>query len=229
MKNLMIVLVLSFVFIQTLSAQLTPKGGSMVMEKNESMSLGNNTALTVQLSGIDDKLAGKIWEKFIDDYYNGKTEWQRKQKEWFTDNINIPAIGGATPVDLHARTEGKTDVKFMVWINMGNDFLSSNAYPEQYTEAEKIMNAFLVEVQKEKTRLELEGQEKELKKLEKELEKLIAAKDRAEKEIVKAQETIEKATAEIEQNGKDQELTKQKIETQKQTVDAVKDKLSKIN
>lgn len=201
----------------------------MVMERNESMSLGSNSALVVQLNGVDDKLAGKVWEKFIDDYYNGKTEWQRKQKEWFTDNINIPAIGGATPVDLHARTEGKTDVKFIVWVNMGASFLNSSAYPEQYAEAEKIMNQYLVEVQKEKTRLELEDQEKELKKLEKELEKLITAKDRAEKEIQKAEETIKKATAEIEQNVKDQELARQKIETQKQTVDTVKDKLSKIN
>ncbi len=229
MKNVIALLALFMMFIQFASAQLTPKGGTMVMERTESMSLGSNTALVLKFSEVDDKLVGEVWENYVKNYYNGQAEWQRKQKEWFTDNVNIPAIGGATPVDLHARTEGKSDVTFMLWVNMGADFLNSGSYPEQYAEAEKMLGQFAVEVQKEKTRLELEGQEKELKKLEKELERLVAANERYHKEIEKAKEAIQKAEENIVQNDKDQELTRQKIETQKQVVESVKDKLSKIN
>ncbi len=229
MKNLISVFAIFFLFVQVASAQLTKKGGSMVMERSESMSLGSNNALVVKFGDIDSKLVGQVWEKYVNDYYNGKTEWQRKQKEFFTDNINIPAIGGATPVDLHAKVEGKTDATFMLWINMGNSFLNSRDFPEQYAEAEKVVDGFIVEVQKEKTRLELEGQEKELKKLEKELDKLISANERYHKDIEKAKEAIKKAEEGIVENEREQELTRQKIESQKQAVEVVKTKLDNIN
>lgn len=229
MKNLISVFAMLFLFVQVASAQLTKKGGSMVMERSESMSLGSNNALIVKFGEVDSKLVGQVWEKYVNDYYNGKTEWQRKQKEFFTDNINIPAIGGATPVDLHAKVEGKTDATFMLWINMGNSFLNSRDFPEQYAEAEKVVDGFVVAVQKEKTRLELEDQEKELKKLEKELEKLISANERYHKDIEKAKEAIKKAEEGIVENEREQELTRQKIESQKQTVEVVKTKLDNIN
>lgn len=229
MKNLISVFAMLFLFVQVASAQLTKKGGSMVMERSESMSLGSNNALIVKFGEVDSKLIGQVWEKYVNDYYNGKTEWQRKQKEFFTDNINIPAIGGATPVDLHAKVEGKTDATFMLWINMGNSFLNSRDFPEQYAEAEKVVDGFVVAVQKEKTRLELEDQEKELKKLEKELEKLISANERYHKDIEKAKEAIKKAEEGIVENEREQELTRQKIESQKQTVEVVKTKLDNIN
>lgn len=229
MKNLISVFAMLFLFVQVASAQLTKKGGSMVMERSESMSLGSNNALVVKFGEIDSKLVGNVWEKYVDDYYNGKTEWDRKQKEFFTDNINIQAIGGATPVDLHAKVEGKNDATFMLWINMGTSFLNSRDFPEQYAEAEKIVDGFVVAVQKEKTRLELEDQEKELKKLEKELEKLISANERYHKDIEKAKEAIKKAEEGIVENEREQELTRQKIESQKQAVEVVKTKLDNIN
>lgn len=229
MKNLISVFALLFLFVQITSAQLTKKGGSMVMERSESMSLGSNNALVVKFGEVDSKLVGQVWEKYVDDYYNGKTDWDRKQKEFFTDNINIRAIGGATPVDLHAKVEGKNDATFMLWINMGNSFLNSSDFPEQYAEAEKLVDGFVVAVQKEKTRLELEDQQKELKKLEKELEKLISTNERYHKDIEKAKEAIKKAEEGIIENERDQELTRQKIESQKQAVEVVKTKLDNIN
>lgn len=229
MKNLISVFAILFLFVQVASAQLTKKGGSMVMERSESMSLGSNNALVVKFGDIDSKLLGKLWGKYVDDYYNGKTEWDRKQKEFFTDNINIQAIGGATPVDLHAKVEGKNDATFMLWINMGTSFLNSRDFPEQYAEAEKMVDGFIVAVQKEKTRLELEGQEKELKKLEKELDKLISANERYHKDIEKAKDAIKKAEEGIIENEREQELTRQKIESQKQAVEVVKTKLDNIN
>lgn len=211
-------------------AQLTAKGvtQSQVAERTETMSLGTNTALVVQFEGISEKLVGEAWENFIKKYYSSKAEWQRKQKEWFTDNVNVPAIGGATPVDLHAKTQGKENAKFSLWINLGNSFLNSRDNYDQYKEAEKMVETFVLEVQKEKTSIELENQEKQLKQLEKDLEKLVSANARYHSDIEKAKEAIRKAKENIVTNEKDQELTRQKIETQKQVVDGVKKKMDNI-
>jgi DNA repair exonuclease SbcCD ATPase subunit len=209
-------------------AQMTAKGVSRVSERTETMSLGANTALVVQFEGISDKRVAEVWESFIKKYYDGKSEWQRKQKEWFTDNINIPAIGGATPVDLHATAQGKDNAKFSLWVNLGNSFLNSRDNYDQYKEAEKLVENFVMEVEKEKTRLDLEEQEKQLKQLEKDLEKLVSANERYHSDIEKAKEAIKKAEENIVQNKKDQEVTRQKIDNQKQVVDNVKKKMDNL-
>lgn len=211
-------------------AQLTPKGvsQSQVMERTETMSMGSKNALVVQLDGVSDKQVGDFWEKFMKKRYNAKAEWQRKQKEWFIDNINLPAIGGATPVDLHATAKGKENVTFSLWVNMGTDFLNSYNNYDQYKEAEKLVEDFALEVQKEKVAIELADQEKQLKAFEKELEKLVAANDRYHKEIEKAKAAIQEAENNIVQNEKDQELARQKIENQKKVVETVQQKKNDI-
>ncbi len=227
-KISLIVLCLSLFF--AAQAQLTPKGvaQSQVMERTETMSMGNKTALVVQLSGVSEKQVGEFWEKFMKKRYNAKAEWQRKSKEWFIDNINLPAIGGATPVDLHATAKGKENATFSLWVNMGTEFLNSDQYYSQYKEAEKLVEDFTTEVEKEKIAIELADQEKQLKSFEKELEKLIAANDRYHKEIEKAKAAIQEAENNIVQNEKDQELARQKIENQKKVVETVQQKKNDI-
>ncbi len=229
MKNLISIFAMLVLFTPMALAQMTPKGGSMVMERSEEMSLGKQTALVVQFGEIDAKIIGKQWEEYVKKYYGGKAEWQRKQKEWFTDDVNIPAIGGATPIDLHARVEGKKSQQFMLWVNMGTNFLNSRDYPEQYAEALRMLETFRTEVVREQTRVELSSQEQELKKLEKELEKLVSAHDRYNKEIEKAKEAIKKAEDNISQNERDQQETRKKIEAQQEAVKGVQRKLSQIN
>ena len=227
MRKLSFIILAFGLFTQVAQAQLTAKGvsQSQVMERSESMSLGTNNALVVQFEGVSDKLVGNLWEDFVKKNYSSKAEWQRKQKEWFTDNVNIPAIGGATPVDLHASTQGKENAKFSLWINLGNSFLNSSENYEQYKEAQKIVEAFALEVEKEKVQINLQDQEKELKQVEKDLEKLQSANERYHKDIEKAKEDIRKAEENISQNEKDQEVARQKIENQKQVVDGVKKKM----
>ncbi len=226
MKNLVVTILILAICVPIASAQLTKKGVSMVSERTKEMSLGNNNALVLDIPQADAKLVGKLWENYIKSYYSGKAEWQRKTKEWFTDNINIPAVGGATPIDLHAKVEeAGSNATFLLWINMGTTFLNSKDNPEEYQEAEKMVSIFAAEVEKEKVRMEIDKQEKELKALEKELEKLVAANDRYHKEIEKAKEAIKRAEDGIVQNVKDQELAKQKIENQKQVLEGTKKKL----
>lgn len=212
--------------IQIATAQLTPKGVSRVMEKSATMSLGSNNALVVTLDGVNAKLVGKLWEDYMDKHYDAKVEWQRKTKEYFIDNLNVPAIGGATPVDLHATAkETGENVTFSLWVNMGTSFLNSSNNYDYFKAAEKLVDEFALEVAREKTRLDVEAQEKQLKQLEKELEKLVSANERYHSDIEKAKEAIRKAEENIGQNEKDQITARQKIESQKQVVDNVKKKL----
>lgn len=232
MRKLSLILLTVGAFFQIAQAQLTPKGvtqsKSQVSEQTESMSLGTNNALVVHLDGVSDKLVGDAWQSFLKSRYGAKAEWQRKSKEWFVDNVNIPAIGGATPVDLHASAKGKDNVTFSLWVNMGTSFLNSRDNYEQYQEAEKLMDDFVLEVQKEKIGIELENQEKQLKQYEKELEKLQSANDRYHKDIEKAKAAIQEAESNIVQNEKDQETTRQKIENQKQVVESVRQQKNKM-
>lgn len=230
MKKLSFIVLLFGLFLPMAQAQLAAKGvsQSQVMERSEAMSMGANTALVVQFEGVSDKVVNEAWENFIKKHYDNKAAWQRKQKEWFSDNVNIPAIGGATPVDLHASAQGKENAKFALWVNLGNSFLNSRDNYDQYKEAEKLVENFALEVQKEKTQMDLEGQEKQLKQLEKDLERLQSANERYHSDIEKAKEAIKKAEENISQNEKDQEVARQKIENQKQVVENVKKKMDEI-
>lgn len=229
MKKLSIVFVFFMLTLQVAHAQLTAKGVSRVMEKSSTMSLGNNNALVINIDGVNAKLVGKVWEDFMKKRYDAKVEWQRKTKEYFVDNLNLTAIGGATPVDIHANAkEGGENVTFTMWVNMGTNFLNSRDNYDQFKEAEKLVDEFATEVSKEKTRIDIETQEKQLKQLEKELEKLVSANERYHNDIEKAKEAIRKAEENITQNEKDQETARQKIENQKQVVGNVKKKLDDI-
>lgn len=230
MKKLIIACLVLAVSVSFAFAQMTPKGGTMVMEKKENMSLGTQNALVVNLEGVDGKTVGNVWGDFLKSYYGVKPGWERKQKEWFADDANIPAIGGATPIDIHAAAnDRKGSVEFTVWFNFGNDFLNSRDYPEQYAEAQKLMESFITEVKKASTQSDLDDQQKELKKIEKELSKLESKNSSYHKEIEKAEKAIEQAKQNIQANEKEQEVMRQRIETQKETVKAVETKLKKIN
>ncbi|MFN7115431.1 MAG: hypothetical protein ACK4TA_01450 [Saprospiraceae bacterium] len=231
MKRIVLIVLSLGLSLQIVQAQLTPKGVSQsrVSERSETMSLGSNNALVVQLNGVSDKQVGEFWEKFMKKRFNAKAEWQRKSKEWFIDNINIPAIGGATPVDLHATAKGKENATFSLWVNMGTAFLNSYENYDQYKEAEKLMEDFVLEVEREKVAMELAEQEKQLKQFEKELERLQAANDRYHKEIEKAKAAIQEAETNIVQNEKDQEVARQKIENQKKVVETVQQKKNNIH
>lgn len=232
MKKIIFAFALLMAFTQIAFAQMTAKGITKVnvMESQENMSLGKNNAMVVTLEGVDDKDVGDIWEDYLKDYYGVKTDWERRQKEWFSDDANIPAIGGATPLDIHAAANERGDkVEFTVWFNLGNDFLNSRDYTEQYAEAEKLMEDFIIEVRKVRVKKELEEQEKELKDLEEDLERLESKNDRYHEDIEKAEEAIEEARRDIAENEKEQEVMRQRIETQKEMVEKVRKKLKKIN
>lgn len=190
------------------------------------MSLGEQPAMTATFDNAKGKLVEDTWSDFIKEYYNVKSKWNRKAEEWMSDDVSMPALGTGKPVDLYASfKEGKSNVEFTLWIDLGGVFMNRSDHREAYDEAEKIVNRFAVEVAKAQTREMLAQEQKQLEKLEGELKKLVSANERYHKEIEKAKEAIKKAEADIQQNEKDQKTAQQKIEDQKKAVDTVRKKL----
>jgi len=222
MKKLTYILVVALLsFSMSLNAQ--------VREQTRNMSQGTESALVIKIPNTDEKLVAEVWQNYIKDAYKGKTKWNRKEKEWLTDNVGITAIGGNNTVDLYtAISKSGQDVELALWCDLGGAFLSSNAHRDRYEEAEKMLMRFSMEVAKAGVQAELDEQEKGLKKLEGELKKLKNENDRYLKDIEKAEAAIRKAKDGIVKNEKDQELVVNSIQNQHKLVDETKKRLKEF-
>lgn len=222
MKSLSYSLFLAFLFLaNSISAQ--------VREQTRAMSLGNESALVIRMPDVDAKLVEEVWQNYLKDAYRGKTKWNRKEKEWFTDDVSITAIGGSNTVDLYTVIEQTgNDVELAMWCDLGGVFLSSASHRDRYEEAEEMLERFSMEVAKASVQVNLDQEEKKLKDLENEFQKLQKDNERLHKEIEKAEETIRKAREDISKNEKDQEAALKSIDTQKEAVEEVKKRLKKF-
>ena len=202
---------------------------AQVYEQTLSMSQGPQKALSLELANADEKLVADVWKNFMKDFYDAKVKWDRKAKEYFADNADIPAIGLGNTVDVYATTDQKgSNTTINVWFDLGGAFLSSREHPDRFDEGEKLLLRFALEVAREKTRQEVSAENDQLRKLQKELERLQANKERSQKEIERAQEAIKKAEADIVQNEKDQVDMLEKIAEQEKAVEAVKQRLGEL-
>lgn len=222
MKNYFYPLFLVFLFVASaVSAQ--------VREQTRSMSLGNESALVIRIPNVEAKFVEEVWQNYLKDAYRGKTKWNRKEKEWFTDDVSITAIGGSNTVDLYTSIEQTgSDVELAMWCDLGGAFLSSTSHRDRSKEAERMLEKFSMEVAKASVQADLDAEEKKLKDLENELQKLQKENERLHKEIEKAEETIRKAREDISKNEKDQEAASKTIDAQKEAVEEVKKRLKKF-
>lgn len=199
-----------------------------IKERREPMSLGNQNALVLIIPQTDAKLVEKTWQDFTKDELRTKTDWNRKEKEFFTDDVMVRGISTNT-VDLHARTEQQgDDLEFILWINLGGAFLASDTHRDAFQEAEKLLMRFGLAIAKEKTKIDIGDQEKALKDLEKELDKLQKLNDRYHSDIEKAQEAIKAAEQEIVNNEQLQENMRQQIQEQEKLIEEIKKKLKDL-
>lgn len=204
-------------------------GYSQITERNVKMSQGTQSALVLNIPDTEAKLVGRLWQSYMKDFYDSKPKFDRKADEWFSDDAKIVAIGSGNTVDVYANTEkAGNGTDLTMWINLGGTFLSSSNHPDRFTEAEKMLMRFALEVARETTRMEMEAEEKEMKKMESELRKLKVANDRYHKEIARAEEAIKRAKANIEQNVIDQEDMVSKIDGQSKTIEAVRQRLNEL-
>jgi len=216
MKNIFTI----FLFLISLSVL-----SGQISEQEKSMSTGIYNSLTLELPDTQRKFAENLWKKYLKQF-KGKTRRNKKAKEYFTENGSISGIGS---VNMYSHLTGsKTSTELTIWIDLGDDYLNSYAHSDQYTEAEKMLMRFALEVTREKIRIELEEEEKRLSKLNKTLKKLERANDNYHRDIRVAEEKIKKAENNIIENEVSQEETRSSIEQQKAAVEAVRKRLSDI-
>lgn len=221
MRNFVLSFVFFFIAAPFIKAQL--------YEKAVPMSEGSNNALTLNLPSISVKDAEKVWQQYMDDYYDSKAKWNRKTKEWVIEDADIVALGRGKTIDMFTTFEKSGDgVNVNVWIDLDGEFLTSREYPDRFTDAQKLMMKYALEVAKASVQEELDEEEKNLDRMETDLRKLKNAKDRYHRDIERAQEAIKKAEEDIVKNVREQEDTLKKIELQKELIDEIRKKLNDL-
>ncbi len=222
MKRMLLTLILALLAnVAIINAQIT--------EESKSMNKGVQNALVLELPDTKEKFVSKLWKKHVKKF-KSKAKKVKKEDELLADDCQIPAIGGAKKVDVYTRFANNGDNVFMtMWVDLGDDsYLSSAEHPDRYTEAEKLLMRFALEVTKEKIKIEIDNEEDNLKDFEKDMKKLVRANENYHRDIEQAKERIRKAEANIEKNEADQEATRKKIEAQKNVVVKVKKRLEDL-
>lgn len=221
MRIFLLSFLILFVTTQYTSAQL--------YEKAVPMSEGNRNAITLNLPNISVKDAEKVWQQYMDDFYDSKAKWNRKTKEWIIDDADIVALGRGKSVDMYTTFDKAGDgVEVNLWVDLEGEFLSSRGYPDRYTDAEKLMMRYALEVAKASVQEEINNEEKELDRMETDLRKLKNSNDRYHRDIERAKEAIKDAEDDIKKNIREQEEMVKKIEMQKELLDEIRRKLNDL-
>ena len=185
----------------------------VVQEGLKTMSKGDQNCFYLELPPNHEKLAAEVWKDFMKEY-KGKTKFNKKTKEFFTDNTTISGMSDNT-VDVYARVDID---EITVWYDLGGAYLTSYTHSDRYPAVEKMLSAYYLNFSREVAKENVKQKEDELKGLEKEQKKLENDNSNLNETIKKAKEAIAKAEQEIEANLKMQEAKKQ----------AIKDKLSEV-
>lgn len=222
MKNIGIyITALLFLFQLSLDAQTTTS--------RKTMSEGVYEAIVLEVPGLNTKQVGNLWSDYTKDFYSVRTKYNRKTKEYFSDDANIPGIGKGNTIDIYTSIEEKGDGALIsVWYDLGGAYLSAAEHGDRFVEAEEMMMRFALETSKEKIRLDIKAQEKDLDNLMVDLKKMENDKSRLERDIERAQEAIAKAEQEILENVAAQEAKQKEIETQEGLIDETKKRLKDL-
>ncbi len=177
---------------------------AQVSEDEKAMSQGIHNAVVVNIPTTTTKIAEKVWKSYAKQF-KGKTKKNRKAEEWTTTEGKIAGIGGADPLTIYTQIQSNNeDVELSLWVSMTEGYLSSTDYPDEYKEAEKMLNEYALEVRIETVKQELSGAEKTFVKLEKDLKKLEKDNEGYHKDIENAERDIENSEEALVQNAKDQ-------------------------
>ena len=199
-----------------------------ISESKETMKQGTFNAIVVELPNADDKVALKVWKSFIKGY-GAKAKKIKRSKEYLASGAIIGGVNNSENVDVFSRVEEKgDDSELIVWIQMGEFYVSSGSFPSDYTAASKMLEEYIIEVAKELVNIEIEDEEKKMKKLEKEMTKLKRKNESYHKDIEKAKEAISKAERNIEDNDRKQKEQTSVIESQQKILQELKEKLSEM-
>jgi len=199
-----------------------------ITESKETMKEGTFNAIVVELPNADDKVALKVWKTFIKGY-GAKAKKVKRSKEYLASGAIIGGLNNSENVEVYSRIEEKgDDSELIVWIQMGEFYVSSGSFPSDYTVAVKMLEDYVIEVAKELVNNEIEDEEKKMKKMDKEMGKLKKKNSGYHKDIEKAKDAIVKAENNIEENERAQKEQTSLIESQQKALQALKEKLSEM-
>lgn len=211
------------IFLANISVQ------AQISNERKTMSEGVYEALVIQIPSLKKKTTSNLWTDFTKDFYSSRSKYNRKTKEYFTDDASIASIGKGNTIDIYTTIEENGDgTRLSMWIDLGGAYLSEGEHPDRYVEAEKMLIRFGLEAAKEKIRLDIKQQEKDLNDLEGDLKKLGSSKERLEQEIVKANEAIVQAEQGLEENEELQKNKNEEISTQQALIEETKKKLNDL-
>lgn len=215
-KQLLLLFMLPFISL-TLFAQ---KVKITVDEKSEKIGDGSHNCLVVIIYDASRDEIEKEWKSLMKGYdakVSGKDDV-------FADNALIKTISD-NAVDVYARAEkGSNDneTKFIVGIQMGEDWLSSSKYSSQFKAAEKIVKDFAMKMTKEGIGSKVKLAEKALENLKDDKSDLEKKKKDLNEDIADYQEKIKKAESDIKTNEEEQKKKQAELDAQQKVVDEIK-------
>ncbi len=169
-----------------------------VFEEDMNMSLGTQNALYIDVEGADKKIAEKAIQDLLKEY--GKVKKNRKAKEYYAEDITIPAIAGSQPIDVYVKVdEMNNQSRLYLWVYDGSSFISSVNHGDEIDGAESIMKDYFVKARRDAIKKEVDSEEDVLKDREKELKKLESKNESLHKDIAKWEKEIEDRKRKIEQ------------------------------
>lgn len=206
-----------------------------ITEENKAMSKGSYNALVIQLPNTSSKQVNKLWNKYLKNF-KGKTKYDRKGSEYFSDNAYIKGMSDNT-VDITAKIydKGEQGTELAVWFNLGVTYLSSQQHAERYPIGAKVLQDFGLLVSSDLIEAQLKEEEKILESMNDTLKTLVkeekAATDEIAKQeniIKKAEEHIEGAKQSIEESQNAQNEQTEHIKAQEKRIEAIRRKLKEL-
>lgn len=200
-----------------------------VEEQEARMSTGFSNAFSIRIPSDDKRLVRRVWKDFMQSHYNGRTKYDRKNKELVTTKAKISALGDRQSTLISKQEKLGNTILFTIWVENEGKMVRSATNRRQAREADMILNDFVIEIEREKTRLYLRDEQRELSKLERKLRNLQNANKRYHHEIEMARQRIQRMEQNIIENENDQVQAIEKIDRQQEVVKNVKADLERIN
>lgn len=200
-----------------------------VEEGEAMMSSGFRNAFSIRVPSEDKRLVRRVWKDYMQSHFNGRTKYEWKTKELITTKAKISALGDRQSVLIGKQEKLGNTIHFTIWVENEGEMIRSARSRRQAREADMILNDFVVEIEREKTRLHLKEENRELAKLERKLRQLQNANKRYHQEIEMARERIQRMEENILRNEAEQVQAVEKIDRQHEVVKNVKENLERIN
>lgn len=219
MKKLNLITFLLLAFLFSANAQ----NNFVVNEIRQIMSRGEQTGFEVPIAGGKAENVKENFEKWLKKN-NAKVTSSKKTPEVFGDNATLKVVSQNT-VDIYATSIPSSNGAILyVYVDLGGAFISSAAYPQQYTAMEALLKKFAKDQALEMVEQQLEQEEKILKNLGKEIESLKKDKTNYIKDIEQAKALIIQREQDIIKNDNDQKAKLEQQNLQQQIVETVKQK-----